>query len=405
MVKTKKRYMQNIIIACVAIVTTTIAAEIILSFFAEALFMPPLRRKYMPFCGYDPLNSYKMRPRFLQGDLYLTDDKGRLVVYDTNGAQPVPATLSRPKRKDSFRIVVVGDSFTAGAGVRPFENYVSVAHSYLKKHTRGREIETVNLAVPGYNLDNYYYSLLPAARELKPDLIVIGFFAGNDFLVYSIDKNPLHIFMKRHSAVFRLLLNAGIIKNNRQSPAEIKAQNAMQLRIEDYFPDWKHQERLFNERFMRYYGENKTPSPPIDIVSNFHLILYIMDKRKDISSIIDNNTKIIQDIGALTKPPAPVVVLLIPFKQQISDRAWNAMMDIMQTDPDKYDRFRPQRFLERRLQIDGIGYIDTTPLLLKQPDKENLYFPVDAHWTAQGHRIAGTALGEYIRKRYFNSGN
>jgi lysophospholipase L1-like esterase len=101
---------------------------------------------------------------------------GKLHVFDANGMRR--STPFPPKRADTFRIMVVGDSLTYGVGVDEEETYGSVIERQLGKDYR---VEVLNLGVCGFqsaDVKNIVARYLPL---LEPDLVVYGV-CTNDFL-------------------------------------------------------------------------------------------------------------------------------------------------------------------------------------------------------------------------------
>ncbi len=86
------------------------------------------------------------------------------------------------KNSNTFRVAVIGDSFTLPAGI-PIENaYHSLLEKRLAREYQNREIEFINFAVGGYNLRQYAAVLEHKVISYNPDLILIGFCAHNDWL-------------------------------------------------------------------------------------------------------------------------------------------------------------------------------------------------------------------------------
>lgn len=115
----------------------------------------------------NPRIVYELRPRLdvvFAGARMTTSDSGH------RGAD-----VSKQKADGAFRIVGIGDSYMFGQGVSDDETYLSLLPQFL---SRGG-IETVNLAVPGYNTAMEAATLRQRGPDLQPDLILIEI-VGND---------------------------------------------------------------------------------------------------------------------------------------------------------------------------------------------------------------------------------
>jgi hypothetical protein len=97
--------------------------------------------------------------------------------------------------------------------------------------------------------------------------------------------------------------------------------------------------------------------------------------------------------------------MLIPDEFQVDDELWGAvraqLVKTARGSATAWDRDRPQRILVKSLTDRGIPYLDLLPVLRSVPPlsdgKLHCYLRRDTHWNARGNRIAGAALGEFLR--------
>lgn len=97
----------------------------------------------------------------------------------------------KEKAKDVYRILILGDSFTEGFGIRQDKRFSSLTESLLNKN--GRKAEIINLGVRGYNLAQYYCVFQRAYEKYKPDLVIIAAVSA-DLDVVS-EASPLEVGM------------------------------------------------------------------------------------------------------------------------------------------------------------------------------------------------------------------
>ncbi len=88
-------------------------------------------------------------------------------------ASPFPA-----KKSNTFRIIVIGDSFTYGQGVAEKDTYPKILENLLKENYR---VEVLNLGTPGYQIEDLLELVKKFTPKLKPNLIIYGV-CHNDFL-------------------------------------------------------------------------------------------------------------------------------------------------------------------------------------------------------------------------------
>lgn len=79
------------------------------------------------------------------------------------------------KLPDTYRVAVIGNSFTFGEGVAIENVYHSVLEDSLNALSDNLHYEFINFGVGGYNLLNYLGVIEQKAWAYKPDLILIGF--------------------------------------------------------------------------------------------------------------------------------------------------------------------------------------------------------------------------------------
>ena len=82
--------------------------------------------------------------------------------------------------KEGTRLVAFGDSFTWGWGVDQGGEWIQVVGDELRRRTGDAAIEAVNAGVNGYGTENARLLFEALGDQLRPDVVLIGFFA-NDY--------------------------------------------------------------------------------------------------------------------------------------------------------------------------------------------------------------------------------
>lgn len=111
------------------------------------------------------------------------------------------------KARGTFRIAVIGDSLTMGSGIPIEQAYHSRLEQRLNDEEDGITYELINFGVSGYFLSQYLATIRHRALDYDPDLILIGFYPGNDTVPPPADKfaEPYQVkpakngFFKLHS--------------------------------------------------------------------------------------------------------------------------------------------------------------------------------------------------------------
>lgn len=77
------------------------------------------------------------------------------------------------KSKNTYRIVLVGDSFTFGHGLKDNQTYPYLLEKYLNSYlSKDKKFEVINAGIPGYSPDQEYKQILKKLINFQPDLII-----------------------------------------------------------------------------------------------------------------------------------------------------------------------------------------------------------------------------------------
>ena len=104
----------------------------------------------------------------------------KLVRFKTNSSGLRDKEYSLSKPMDTFRVAVIGDSFTVPSGVRIEDAYHSLLEERLNAEETGTTYEFINFGVGGYSLKQYVAVMKHKAKDYDPDLIIVGFCPFND---------------------------------------------------------------------------------------------------------------------------------------------------------------------------------------------------------------------------------
>lgn len=99
-------------------------------------------------------------------------------VYNDWGMRDRPRSFERPANV-TFRSVLVGDSFLEGLMLTsPMPARIEA----LWRDSGFADMEAINLGVTATGPQQYYYRIREVVSRLKPDVIVVVVYAGNDFV-------------------------------------------------------------------------------------------------------------------------------------------------------------------------------------------------------------------------------
>ena len=145
---------------------------------------PPDRTRQPPVAYlYDPEIRYVLAPN-QQGWI----DDGLVTVNAQGFRSRTPTALPKPNGR--FRIVTLGDSVAIGMGVADDETFSAQTERLLRQRFPGKDLDVVNLGVPGYDTRQEVGLLRRHVAELKPDLVLVGFYSNDVPDVLEGDVTP-----------------------------------------------------------------------------------------------------------------------------------------------------------------------------------------------------------------------
>lgn len=315
----------------------------------------------------DPYTGYRLKPGGI-GHYQM----GIPAVVNSHGHRDVEVTLKKPP--DIFRILVLGDSFTVGANVRQEEAYPKVLEKRLQS-VYGPRIQVVNSGVGGWDPFQYAQYFEHYGYQFEPDLILIGFFVGNDtfsdlsttsqlgtaILGHRISKEAsarpfikLQVSLYEHSNLARLLLNRGPLAAETFNRKQCDDFTAQYLVIQ--------RERMANH--LRYDHSRREKAQPAL-----------------------NQIRRIRDLAG----SIPVIIALLPDENQVNQTLQTRILQANQIP--EYDFKMPQSMLIEMFGEIGIPTIDVLPAVLA--DHRCLYMN-DTHWTPEGHELAASVIFEEL---------
>lgn len=268
------------------------------------------------------------------------------------------------KKEDVYRILGIGDSFSFG--VVPYKNnYLTLLDSQLDEENSN--IELLNLGIPSIGPKDYLSLLINEGLALKPDMVLLSFFVGNDFdesrrrklYEYSYVASLFH-----YIANIQTKYEGTIIHGKAQYCDECPSFNNEQYLNIEFNRSFIYLED--NKRFSKYFND---------------AIHYL----KQIKRICEAHS-------------IKLVVVIIPDELQINQDLLKNVKEIYYPDvpSDIWNITLPNKMLSNELDKLSINNIDLYEYFSRS--NEQLYRPRDTHWNIAGNQLATNIIQEHIRK-------
>ncbi len=306
--------------------------------------------------------------------------------------------------EDNYSVLLLGDSFSEGWGVEEHESFPTVANSLLSPNLKIR-----NMGVHGSCPSLMYIHLVNYVSKFKPKQVYLQLF-DNDL----DDLDKLEVFMDlengkplpkkpfvakfigtylynllKESSMFRLIKRAAKFMKGGSEPIlyykegrEPKVELITHQQALDKFGKLSP---LGSEINKRYNGQFSFYEKPMDIV-------WISRLEKEIHYL-----NLIHQM--LIEKGIKMGIIYIPAKEffasgGILGNNKNNSVESFEASNPHYQNIKA--FCDRT----KISCLMGTKILWENKP-EDLYFPFDAHWNREGHRIFGKIFAEYLQKSSF----
>lgn len=268
---------------------------------------------------------------------------------------------STEKAAGTFRILGIGDSFAFG--VVPYaDNYLTLLNQELNRN--GKHVELINMGIPGTDPADYLSLFIHEGLELKPDMVLLSFFIGNDFEEQS-----------------RSLLSYSY------------AASAIKFLID---VNTKFEGRIIHGK-ATYHDNAKTVTDA----------QYLNLERARSSIFLRNNKPFEHDVGnswSRVREMSQIcerlgirfLVVVIPDELQVNEQLQQRVIDASRLPPESFDFGLPDKMLIAKFREGDIDYIDLRDDFAFISKSTRLYKPNDSHWNIAGNRTASEIIAKHM---------
>lgn len=276
------------------------------------------------------------------------------------------------KPPESYRIIAIGDSFNFGIVPHQY-NYLTVLEEKLNQ--QNQQIELINMGIPGMGPRDYLSLLLNEGLEFQPDMVLLSFYIGNDFMDNQFKANERRWEISYVVSFLRALIKLQTeYEGLGADPNMIYIDDAPTHRTEFYLNDTRNKSNMF------------VRNPADDIFKG-----YFQDAMDDLLKI-----KEICDYRNIK-----LVVVIIPDEVQVDQNLQATIVEMFDpNDPNKLDFRLPNRMLHEAFEENKIEYIDLMDEFIAGSQKNRLYKPNDTHWNIAGNQFAAEILFQKLSARY-----
>ncbi len=294
----------------------------------------------------------------------------------------------------TFRILVVGDSFSWAGGLEG--NYAALLERKFDTHYGKHRVDVINSGYPMTNTAEQLRMLQRDGLRYTPDLVLLGFFAGNDFLdadpnrkrivlndtYFDIDpRRDYHLFgypMVPRSRFIQFVkqrfrtwkdTQGGTPTHQTETESGVDASSAT-FSEEAFLRIEKARLELCNLQRQRDGEFRERTAYALESISRMRDLLHS------------------KNIG--------FVVAIYPDEFQVNSVLLNSLLRRYGLEREQYDIDLMQQLLTKYLQRERIAHIDLLPTFRAQAQTKRLYLLRNTHWNRDGNALAAKILFSYF---------
>ena len=312
---------------------------------------------------------------------------------------------SYEKPENTFRILVLGDSYVEALQVALQDAFPAILEKTLNEKSASTKFEVLNLGQSGFGTADEYMRYLNFGVKYSPDLVILAFLTGNDILDNSKILNGQNIrFYFIFDANGNLVLDRSLFDEyertltfGRKTFQAITRRSYLASLISErfYLARLQLRERDFRKRFA---GDQPSGSQPrLDELSPPNIYLMNMtDRWKQAFAITTGLLRKFRDSVQANGSQFLLVTLsnaeqVHPELQQRLKKEYGPVLDFDQ----------PDRLIGEFARKERINHLQLMPLFRDYHLRTGKYLhgfngSHGGHWNENGHRLAAEKIFEYL---------
>ncbi len=289
-----------------------------------------------------------------------------------------PHTIEPQKPEGVFRILGLADSF----GWADFENnYHFIIEDSLKR--KGKKVEVVNFSIRGSSIYYEYQNLKRHGERFHPDLLLLGFFVGNDFTDFASESHMIY----RYGDFPTIIPNNESIFSTR-------------IHLFEYITALK---RIYEEKSFKF---KELEIGKVEQVGGFSkkTFLSIEKGRMEICKKNQSNTfaDVFRTIDEVRKycnsHKIPFVMVIHPDQYQVEISLQKELNEELGVDFAEYDLEKPQRLLLNYCIERNILCLDLLKEFQRMGAKGGLYKLRDTHYNVRGNLLSADLIEFFLQE-------
>ncbi|MCD4686685.1 MAG: hypothetical protein K8S97_12185 [Anaerolineae bacterium] len=309
------------------------------------------------------------------------------VVHNNRGLHDVDHTLAKPD--NTFRVLILSDSYGQAREVPLEQNFARQLETLLNTSApEGITVEVINAGYFGLGTTQEYLYYIKEGRRYDPDLVLLGFYVGNDV----VDNHaPL---IQAWNDVAKVDFPYLDTDDTLHQPGLSTQRRAL---------SWLRHNVYLVSAISDAVAGTGTPDrvevgDPHDITARALRVpmgVYLPPDATWSEAWAVTDLALARLHAVVTEDGAQFAVFVIPDRRQLYDADWNATLaQLPDLDPAQLDRERPMRAIMTQLEAHAIPALNLLDVF--RPSSARLYFPIDGHFTPEGHTLTAQTLAAWL---------
>ncbi len=319
------------------------------------------------------------------------------------------------KPKNTFRILILGDSFAEATNIPMQYAFHSQLEEFLNKSGSKLRYEVINSGVSGYSTDNEYLFFKHEGYKYHPDLVILTFLTQNDVRDNSQElmldyfgyiNKPYFVIENKKLKLMNFPYERRILTKSNSLIEKfkefIKTKSRLYIFIGDRIKNnFRVAQFLIRLKLIRKQ-ELKSDN---EIIPSFYYIYAPVYPKKwlDAWEITEKIILELKKVVELSGGKLVVVIATNPEQVHASMREyWVSKFPVIKDKP--LDLGKPQRVLVDFCKSNRIAVLDLLPFFLEDVRKNHRYLHMPkekGHWSIAGHRLASDLIFGFLNENGF----
>lgn len=342
--------------------------------------LPEPQSPFEPAYVDDPVLGSRPKPGFTRGTVRITS-----LGFRDDDEIPVE------KPKGEVRVLFLGDSFLYAAGVTWKDVVTERLEAALNEGRSAPVVRVINTGCPGYGTDRHRALLESYGLPLSPDVVVLGFFVGNDVMEaitperWVVRGDHSLAIEKREAALRKRMLESSALWRRiaatklYQSIAHPRKQKKLEARGGETLDDDRYYE--IEQLRLEQWRKDAWTRPPLE--EGWRRVAAELERIRDVAR----------------KGGAEVVVALFPDEVQVDAKLREEV--VHRSSPSielqDYELDQPQTAVRAICAKLSVPCVDLLPAFREKGAQGGLYRPSDTHWNEAGHALAASLIAPLVK--------